>query len=60
MSSDRFASAVTHNIGHTLGLGHASRPENIMYPSLKSTPSLGLGDVNGILSLSDMMCLAWF
>jgi hypothetical protein len=40
-----------HEIGHVLGLGHATKPSNVMYPALDHLSALGRGDVVGIRSL---------
>lgn len=36
-----------HEIGHALGLGHASLTENVMHPIVTSQKALGAGDVTG-------------
>jgi hypothetical protein len=41
-----------HEIGHVLGLGHASNEANIMHPLVIGNVSLGAGDINGVKSLS--------
>jgi len=28
---------MTHELGHSIGLNHATNPENIMYPSISNT-----------------------
>jgi hypothetical protein len=41
-----------HEIGHVLGLGHASNEVNIMHPLVVGNVELGAGDINGVKSLS--------
>ena len=41
-----------HEIGHVLGLGHASHEANIMHPLVIGNVALGAGDINGVKSLS--------
>jgi hypothetical protein len=41
-----------HEIGHVLGLGHASNEANIMHPLVIGNVELGAGDINGVKSLS--------
>jgi hypothetical protein len=37
-----------HEIGHVLGLAHASNPANIMFPIVTNQVALGPGDVKGV------------
>jgi hypothetical protein len=37
-----------HELGHVLGLSHASLVENIMFPIVTNRTRLGAGDVNGV------------
>lgn len=41
-----------HEIGHVLGLGHASHEANIMHPLVTGNVALGAGDINGVKSFS--------
>lgn len=41
-----------HELGHVLGLGHASLTTNVMHPIVTSQKSLGAGDVAGIRTLT--------
>jgi hypothetical protein len=41
-----------HELGHVLGLSHASESANIMYPMVTGVIQLGLGDVNGIKAMT--------
>lgn len=41
----------THELGHVLGLGHASDEANVMYPVVSAQASLGAGDIAGVRSL---------
>ena len=41
-----------HEIGHVLGLGHASNEANIMHPLVIGNVALGAGDINGIKSFA--------
>lgn len=41
-----------HEIGHALGLGHASQRANVMYGIVAAKTSLGAGDVNGVRSFT--------
>jgi hypothetical protein len=40
-----------HELGHVLGLGHATKVTNVMYPALDHLSALGRGDIAGIRSL---------
>jgi hypothetical protein len=40
-----------HELGHVLGLGHATKVTNVMYPALDHRSALGRGDIAGIRSL---------
>jgi len=44
-------SLYVHELGHVLGLGHAQRDENIMYPIVTDQLQLGAGDVAGVRQL---------
>lgn len=37
-----------HELGHIFGLGHATSPTNVMYPTLGTLTHLGPGDVAGV------------
>lgn len=41
-----------HELGHVLGLAHATARSNIMYPIVRARVSLGAGDVNGIHAMT--------
>ena len=41
-----------HEIGHVLGLGHASNEANIMHPLVRGNVALGAGDIKGVKSFS--------
>jgi hypothetical protein len=41
-----------HEIGHILGLGHARRDINVMYPSLDTMVGLGPGDRAGVAAIT--------
>lgn len=41
-----------HELGHVLGLAHASETSNIMYPVVSDHTDLGTGDVNGVRSMN--------
>lgn len=41
-----------HEIGHVLGLGHASLTANVMHPIVTSQKALGAGDVTGVRTLT--------
>lgn len=41
-----------HELGHVLGLAHASETTNIMYPVVSDHTELGAGDVNGVRSMT--------
>lgn len=41
-----------HEIGHALGLGHASLTDNVMHPIVNTQKSLGAGDVTGVRTLT--------
>jgi hypothetical protein len=41
-----------HELGHVLGLAHASESTNIMYPVVSDHTDLGTGDVNGVRSMT--------
>ena len=41
-----------HELGHVLGLAHASETSNIMYPVVSDHTDLGAGDVNGVRSMN--------
>jgi hypothetical protein len=41
-----------HELGHVLGLAHASLDANIMYSMVTDTITLGTGDLNGIKAIS--------
>jgi predicted Zn-dependent protease len=40
-----------HEIGHVLGLGHGTSPENVMYYLVDDNNTLSPGDIQGIRSL---------
>jgi len=44
----KLRSLYLHELGHVLGLSHAARTENIMYPIVDRNVTLGAGDVSGI------------
>lgn len=41
-----------HELGHVLGLAHASASANVMFPIVKAKVSLGSGDVNGVRAMT--------
>lgn len=41
-----------HEIGHVLGLSHATNKANIMHPLIVGNVELGAGDINGVKSMS--------
>lgn len=45
---DRVLHLYLHELGHVLGLGHAGKQDNVMYPSIDHLTELGLGDRAGI------------
>lgn len=51
-SPARVRALYLHEIGHVLGLGHASSPSNRMYPIVDRATRLGDGDVAGIRALT--------
>ncbi len=50
--SNRLMHLYLHEIGHTLGLGHARGSDNVMHPSLGAMHGLGPGDQRGIRQLT--------
>lgn len=51
VSDDEVTAVITHELGHSLGLGHSSDSTAVMFPEAISTPTLAQDDVNGITSL---------
>lgn len=47
-SPDLLLGLYLHELGHVFGLGHAVRPINAMYPTVREHTSLGPGDVRGV------------
>ncbi len=45
---DRVMHLYLHELGHVMGLGHAGREDNVMYPSLDHLVKLGTGDEAGV------------
>lgn len=45
---DRVLHLYLHELGHVLGLGHAGKQDNVMYPSIDHLTELGVGDREGI------------
>ena len=45
---DRVMHLYLHELGHVMGLGHAGREDNVMYPSLGHLVELGTGDRAGV------------
>ena len=45
---DRVLHLYLHELGHVLGLGHAGKQDNVMYPSIDHLTELGRGDRAGI------------
>lgn len=45
------SSLYLHELGHVLGLGHAKRDENVMFPIVTDQLHLGAGDVTGVQQL---------
>lgn len=45
---DRVLHLYLHELGHVLGLGHAGKQDNVMYPSIDHLAELGVGDRAGI------------
>jgi hypothetical protein len=50
-SSDQDQALYLHELGHVLGLGHATQPGNRMYAMVKDDTVLGAGDVGGVRSM---------
>lgn len=46
------ASLYLHELGHVLGLGHASTKASVMYPIVTSRTTLGAGDIAGIQAMT--------
>jgi hypothetical protein len=53
-SADRVQSLYLHEIGHVLGLGHASSEDNVMYSALTDRGVLGDGDRAGIRAFTQL------
>lgn len=52
VNTKRVVHLYLHELGHILGLGHARRDNNVMYPSLDTMVSLGPGDRAGVTALT--------
>ncbi|GAC1587807.1 MAG: hypothetical protein NVS3B21_03020 [Acidimicrobiales bacterium] len=52
-SGSTLGELVLHELGHVMGLGHSSDPNQLMYPSLVPVPvaAYGAGDLNGLTHL---------
>jgi predicted Zn-dependent protease len=48
----KLRSLYLHELGHVLGLSHASLSQNIMYPIVDRNVTLGAGDVSGIHAMT--------
>lgn len=48
----KLRSLYLHELGHVLGLSHATRTENVMYPIVDRNVTLGAGDVSGIHAMT--------
>lgn len=46
--TDRVLHLYLHEFGHVMGLGHAGKQDNVMYPSLDHLVELGSGDTSGV------------
>ena len=51
-SMARVKALYLHEIGHVLGLGHASRTSNVMFGIVDAGTRLGAGDINGVQHLT--------
>lgn len=49
---DRVVHLYLHELGHVLGLGHAGRQDNVMYPSMDHLTTLGRGDIEGVRTMT--------
>lgn len=45
---ERVSHLYLHELGHVMGLGHAGKQDNVMYPSLDHLAALGNGDREGV------------